>query len=94
MTAIGWTIWQGMTASEAMREASVRMDGYKMNFVMACFLVTMVGGSLVMAIHLLTCGLGFPIVMLGQLMIFALVFIQTSLLYDHQHRRLTNAKMG
>ncbi|MBM4366345.1 MAG: hypothetical protein FJ102_09015 [Deltaproteobacteria bacterium] len=86
-TALLIAVEEGLGGAEALAEAWRRADGHKLNFFVAYLVTAYGGGTLVAIVHVATCGLGFPLVIAGQLVIVAMTMIQIAMLYELQSRR-------
>ncbi len=78
---------EGLGGGEALAEAWRRSDGHKLNFFIAYMITGYGGGTLVAIVHIATCGLGFPLVIVGQIVLVAMTMIQIAMLYELQSRR-------
>jgi hypothetical protein len=78
---------EGLSGGEAMAESERRMDGSKLNLFFSIMLTWTVPGSVIGLIHMMTCGLAFPVVFVGQFGMMAMIYTQLALVYEAQRGR-------
>ncbi len=86
-TAMLIAVEEGLGGGEALAEAWRRSEGHKLNFFIAYLITAYGGGTLVAIVHIATCGIGFPLVIVGQVVLIAMTLIQIAMLYELQTRR-------